>query len=310
MSYRRKASSVIQLSTFRQLQLMCNTEALSLPFQVHNAQALLEQLKAHHPSKYEQFIKNPTPQEFIPCRVICDSDGGSVTRGAQIFTLPLPRYFINPADALEDLIPRTFYHSSMARVVADPDVDRYMPRCGLTGLFFSAEEVVDNLQAAAAELNFRSPFWIRTDHPALGDYLTLKEDSDAICISLTADIISIEDVESFPTDLLHPKLKQAQISGKRIFSEDVPYGMNAFSGFVTRNPHIQSMPNRGVWLSYRQVLQYSLQVKKRADPCESPFVVAEVDQWELHNADQLTVPGRLALCHNVTGNAKRTSVFT
>ncbi|CBH15439.1 hypothetical protein, conserved [Trypanosoma brucei gambiense DAL972] len=309
MSYRRKVSSIIQLSTLRQLQLMCNAEAMSLPFQVHNAQALLEQLKVYHPAKYEQFSKNPTTQEFVPSRVISNADGGSVTKGAPIFTLPLPKHFINPTDSAEDIIPRTFYHSSVARVVADPDAECYLPRCGLTGLFFSREEVVDNLQAAAAELHFRSPFWIRTDHPALGDFLTLKDDSEAICISLTAAVISIEDVEPFPVDLLHPKLKQALALGKHAFSEQIPPGMNALSGFVTKNPFVQSLPNGGVWLSHKQVLQHSFQIKKKSSAGESPFVLAEIEQWELHNADQLSVPGRLALNHNAN-NSKRTSVFT
>ncbi|EAN89562.1 hypothetical protein, conserved [Trypanosoma cruzi] len=301
MAYRRKAPPVAQLSLFRQLQLMCNATSFGLSFQVHNAQKILDQLKINNATAYTHFTKNATRQDFFSSRVVTGSGSGAIIRDAPKFTLPLPNYFINPSEKAEDFVPRVFYHASMVKRAAELREQSYMPRCGLTGLFFSREEVVDNLQAAAAELGFKSPFWIRNDHPALGNFLELKDGSEAICLSLTAAITGMDSVESFCEDLWHPDLRRAVGSKGRAFGKDVPLGMNALSGFVTKNPFVQSLPNRGVWISQEQVLQNNLQLKKeKSASSNDPFVLVEVEQWEMHNADQLSVPGRLALHRSTT----------
>ncbi|RNF04434.1 uncharacterized protein Tco025E_08088 [Trypanosoma conorhini] len=311
MAYRRKSPPVAQLSLFRQLQLMCNATSLGLPFQVHNAQSLLDQLKINNAATYAQFTRNAARQDFFSRRVVGGSSDCALITDAPTFTLPLPKYFINPSDTAEDFVPRVFYHGSMVKRGAELRDESYLPRCGLTGLFFSREEVVDNLQAAAAELGFKSPFWIRNDHPALGNFLELKDGSEAICLSLTAAITSIDNVESFHEDLWHPVLRQAVGSKGPAFGDDVPLGMNAFSGFVTKNPFVQSLPNRGVWISQEQFLQNNLQLKRKA--CASPgnpFVLVEAEQWEMHNADQLSVPGRLALQRSVDKSSENVSAFS
>ncbi|RNF01452.1 hypothetical protein TraAM80_06993 [Trypanosoma rangeli] len=311
MAYRRKSSPAAQLSLFRQLQLMCNATSLGLPFQVHNAQSMLDQLKINNTATYAQFTKNATRQDFFPSRVVGGSSDSALITDAPTFTLPLPRYFVNPSETAEDFVPRVFYHSSMVKCAAKLRDGIYLPRCGLTGLFFSREEVVDNLQTAAAELGFKSPFWIRKDHPALGNFLELKDESDVICLSLTAAITSIDNVECFHEDLWHPNLRQAAGSRGPAFGSDVPLGMNAFSGFVTKNPFVQSLPNRGVWISQEQVLQNNLKLKKKASASSgNPFLLIEVEQWEMHNADQLSVPGRLALHRSAAKGSEGVSVFS
>ncbi|ORC84716.1 uncharacterized protein TM35_000421740 [Trypanosoma theileri] len=310
MAYRRKSPPAAQLGALRQLQLLCNVTAMGLPFQAHNAQVLLDQLKVHNTVTFQQFTKKPIREEFFSSRVVDDCKESALIKGAPEFTLPLPKHFIDPSENDENLVKRAFYHVSMIKKVGELQSDSYTPRCGLTGLFFSREEVVDNLQAAAKDMGFKSLFWIRSDHRALGNFLQLKEGSEAICLTLTAAVISVEDVEPFPEDLLHHSLRQSTESNRRVFGKGVPRGMNAFSGFVTKNPFVQNLPNRGVWISQEQFLQNNLQLKKKLTSCENPFVLVEIEQWEMHNADQLTVPGRLALHRPETEYPKSTSIFT
>ncbi|KEG10569.1 hypothetical protein DQ04_03551000 [Trypanosoma grayi] len=311
MVYRRKAPPAAQLSTLQQLQLLCNATAAGLSFQVYNAQALLSQFKIHNPTTFEQFTKNATRQEFFSSRLFDGSRDGALMTGAPAYALPLPKHFIDPTEAAESLVQRVFYHGSAVKSASELRGGSYFPRCGLTGSFFSREEVVDNLQAAAAELEFKSPFWIRSDHPALGDFLHLKDGSEAICLSLTAAVVSLEDVGPFDEELLHPLLRRACRPNGRIFEKDVPLGMNALSGFITKNPFVQQLPNRGVWLSQDQVLLNGLQLrKKKGASSDNPFVFVEVEQWEMHNADQLTVPGRLALHKPLSKDAESTCIFS
>ncbi|KAH9597362.1 hypothetical protein LSM04_000836 [Trypanosoma melophagium] len=310
MAYRRKSPPAAQLGTLRQLQLLCNVTAMGLPFQAHNAQVLLDQMKVHNSVTFKQFTKKATRQEFVSSRVVDDCKESVLVKGAPTFTLPLPKHFIDPTENDENMVQRVFYHVSMVKNVSELQSDSYAPRCGLTGLFFSREEVVDNLQAAAKDMGFKSLFWIKSDHKALGNFLQLKEGSDAICLTLTTAVISVEDVEPFPEDLLHHSLRQTTESNKRVFGKDVPRGINAFSGFVTKNTFVQNLPNRGVWISQEQFLQNNLQLKKKAASCENPFVVVEIEQWAMHNADQLTVPGRLALHRPEAEGPKSTSIFT
>ncbi|CCD19251.1 hypothetical protein TRVL_07434 [Trypanosoma vivax] len=309
MAFRRKSPSASQLSLHRQLQLICNCNAMSLPFQPHNAQSLIEQLKLHSPVAFEQFTKRATRQDFVPSWLVSSSGIGTIVKDAPIFTLPLPQHFLGSPDDTEDITPRKFYHSSMVEKNIDHEMRSYTPRCGLTGLFYSREEVIDNLQAAAAELQFKSPFWIRADHPELGNFLALKDGSDVICVGLTAAVVSVDDVESVPTKLLHPSLQRAVESHGFVFGEDVPLGMNALTGIVTENPFVQGLPNRGVWLSQSQVLQNNLVLRRDASR-SAPYQLVEVEQWELYNADQLLIPGRVALDNRTSKGLRSDSLFS
>ncbi|GET92532.1 hypothetical protein, conserved [Leishmania tarentolae] len=299
MSYRRKAPAAKTLTPRQQLGKLCNAYSGNLTFQSHNSMALLAQLHKHEKAYYDQFAKNATVQRFVPAWAVRTPQKGTTpTR----FTLPLPSHFINTGESADDFEPRAFFLEKA--VSADVGVGGKVPafpRCGRSGLFFSREEVVDNLQAAAADLNFSSPFWIHKDHPGLeSGYLQLKEGNEAIVISLTASVIGLGDVETVEVTKLHPSLHTAitgdvnSASGLSV-SDEIPLGVNALTGVVTKNPFICSLPNRGLWLSQDQLLHHNIKFSRRIKHAASAFTLVEIDQWELFNADQLQVPGRLGL---------------
>ncbi|KAG5491896.1 hypothetical protein GH5_00785 [Leishmania sp. Ghana 2012 LV757] len=299
MSYRRKAPAAKTLSPSRQLGRLCNAYCGDLVFQSHNAMALLTQLHKHDRGYYDQFAKNATVQRFIPAWAVDRSlKGDSPTR----FTLPLPSHFINTGESADNFEPRAFFLEK----ALPADISKYrkhplFPRCGRSGLFFAREEVVDNLQAAATDLSFTSPFWLQKNHPGLeSGYLQLKEGNEAIVISLTASIIGLGDVETVEAAKLHPSLRkamkgEANFTSDLTFSDEIPLGMNALTGAVTKNPFVCSLPNRGLWLSQDQMLHHNIKLSRRIKQAASAFTLVEIDQWELFNADQLQVPGRLGL---------------
>ncbi|KAG5492441.1 hypothetical protein JKF63_01019 [Porcisia hertigi] len=299
MSYRRKAPAAKTLTPSQQLGRLCNACCSNLVFQSHNAMALMAQLHKHDRAYYDQFAKSATLQRFVPAWAVrvsreCDAP----TR----FTLPLPSHFINTADSAKDFEPRAFYlEKALPKAMDVNGRAPVSPRCGLSGLFFAREEVVDNLQAAAADLNFSSPFWFRKNHPGLeSGYLQLKEGSESILISLTASVIGFGDVEAPEIDKLHPSLRKAisrdaSSAGGWKVSDEIPLGMNALTAAVTKNPFVCSLPNRGLWLSQDQLLHNNIKLSRHIKQVASAFTLVEVDQWELFNADQLQVPGRLGL---------------
>ncbi|KAG5466609.1 hypothetical protein LSCM1_00774 [Leishmania martiniquensis] len=299
MSYRRKAPAAKTLTPSQQLGRLRNALSGDLAFQSHNAMALLAQLKNHSRDYYDQFAKNATVQRFVPAWAVCRLlEVDAPTR----FTLPLPSHFINAGDSADEFEPRAFFLEK----ALPGDISKYrkppvFPRCGRSGLFFAREEVVDNLQAAAADLNFSSPFWLQKNHPGLeSGYLQLKNGNEAIVISLTASIIGLDDVETIETAKLHPPLRKA-IKGEvssvsdLTVSDEIPLGMNALTGAVTKNPFVCSLPHRGLWLSQDQLLHHNIKLSRRIKQAASAFTLVEIDQWELFNADQLQVPGRLGL---------------
>ncbi|CCW64781.1 unnamed protein product [Phytomonas sp. EM1] len=293
MSYRKKSVPAKELNLLQRLSKLQNTNANNAPFQAHNALALLRQMKLSQRATFDQFVKQATVLNFYAAHAVRDA----VKENSPFYTLPLPQYFISSDDSPNDFEPRKFYHSSSV-TISDKKAKSgvYLPRCGLTGLFFNREEVIDNLQAAASDLGFSSPFWIRSDHPALrSGFLTVKDDSEVICISLTAEITPVENVVPFSENLLHSSLR----NGAEFLrpSASIPRGMNSITGFVSRNPFICSLPHRGLWLSRDQLLQHgiSLRSSKDATSDDEAFTLVETEQWELYNADQLTVPGRLGL---------------
>lgn len=295
MSYRRKTLPANSLTTVQQLARLCNASAGGTPFQSHNAMFLISKMKQHYGTQYELFTKKATVQKFFPARSV----EGALMKDAVGISLPLPIHFINPEDSAENFEPRVFFHACCVDA-KERAISTYMPRCGQSGLFFAREEVIDNLQAAANDLGFQSPFWIRPSHPAfLSGYLSVKDDSEAICISLTSSVTSIDNVADFATELLHPSLHKGKSgSGCGRFyalSDDIPVGMNAITGFVSANPFFGRLPQRGLWISQEQLLQCSLSLKNGLSHLTDAFTLIETEQWELYNADQLTVPGRLAL---------------
>lgn len=306
MSYRRKAPAASVLKPAEQLGKLCNSFAGNLPFQSHNSVALLAQLYRYNKTEYDQFLKKATVQRFVPAwigkaAVGCDAN-------AVKYVLPLPKHFINEEDSATDFEPRSFFlknsdtkeTTATVSAAASSGTMCSYPRCGLTGLFFSREEVCDNLQAAAADMGFTSPFWIRSNHPGLvSEYLKVKSGSEVVLLSLTTSVISLNDVEPFTASALHSSLRHYACSGQTTAGlqadEAVPLGMNAMTGVVSQNPFLHRLPNRGLWLSQDQLLYHNLKVGRHLKQVSEALTLIEVDQWELFNADQLQVPGRLAL---------------
>lgn len=299
MSYRRKAPASKTLTPSQQLGKLCNACSGNLVFQSHNAMALLAQLHKHDRAYYDQFAKNATVQRFVPTWAVGTlQEGGTPTR----FTLPLPSHFINTGESADDFEPRAFFlEKALPADIGIGGKVPAFPRCGRSGLFFAREEVVDNLQAAAADLKFSSPFWLHKDHPGLeSGYLQLKEGNEAIVISLTASIIGFGDVETVEAAKLHPSLRKAirsDVNSANGFSvsDEIPLGMNALTGAVTKNPFVCGLPNRGLWLSQDQLLHHNIRLSRHMKQAARAFTLVEIDQWELFNADQLQVPGRLNL---------------
>ncbi|EPY38357.1 hypothetical protein AGDE_05572 [Angomonas deanei] len=194
-------------------------------------------MKKHDEECFASFEKRAAVQNFIPSWIIKDGD---LKKNASVYTLPLPKHYIDPSDSDEVLEHRKFYHESALKDSKSPPQTKYHPRCGLTGLFFSREEVVDNLQAAAYNLNFTSPFWIHSSHPSLeSKYLKVKGGSESICIGLTSSVISVEDIEPFDHSLLHHTLHSKSLASA---AKDAPAGMNAISGYVSENPFLKRSP--------------------------------------------------------------------
>lgn len=306
MSYRKKAPPTNTLSLTQQLSKVVNRVAGGIPFQSHNAILLLSRMKETDKRHFEEFQKRAAVQDFIPSWAVKKE---SVSDDTFVYSLPLADHFIDPSDSKESFLPRTFYHQSSLDKT-DYKLSTSVPRCGFTGLFFAREEVVDNLQAAGKDLGYASPFWIRANHPALkSGFLKMKDGGDSICISLTSNVISIENVEAFDSNLLHPSLRPKSKSTTFYeVSKSTPLGMNAITGFQSPNPFFQKLPQRGLWLSHEQVLQYGFKVPATA---KKTFSLVEVDQWEMLNADQLAVPGRLGLRKCIEGepSANKNSVF-
>ncbi|KPA85860.1 hypothetical protein ABB37_00186 [Leptomonas pyrrhocoris] len=299
MSFRRRAPAAKTLSPAQQLGKLCSSFAGNSAFQSHNAMSLLAQLHKNNKTQYDQFVKNATVQHFIPKWAI-ELSGEAVT--ATKYNLPLPSHFISPEDTTDDFEPRIFYlEKDVAEVLDNSTKKPNHPRCGHSGLFFAREEVVDNLQAASAELGFSSPFWIHKDHPGLkSGYLQMKDGSESIVISLSASVIGLGDVEAIEEHKLHPSLRgilsrTTSSAGELAIPESVPLGMNALTGAFTRNPFVCKLPNRGLWLSQDQLLHHNIKLSRRIKQAAGAFSLVEIDQWELFNADQLQVPGRLGL---------------
>ncbi|CCW68800.1 unnamed protein product [Phytomonas sp. Hart1] len=307
MSYRKKTVSAKELNPLQKLYKLNNANADGVPFQTHNALALLKQMKQYQRTIFDQFNKQTTVQGFYPFHAV----GNAISENATLYTLPLPQYFIDPDTSPNDFEPRKFYHSSSITNLGKKGKSVvHLPRCGLTGLFFNREEVIDNLQAAASDLSFSSPFWIRRDHPGLrSGFLSVKDGSDAICISLTSEITTVENVKPFGVNLLHSSLRNDTEFSKPSIS--IPEGMNAITGFVSTNPYLQSLPRRGLWLSREQLLQHGIILKSAKDAIsdDKAFTLVEIEQWELYNADQLTVPGRLGLRQSVPHDETVRSLF-
>lgn len=312
MSFRRRASATKTLLPAQQLGKLCNGVAGNAAFQSHNAISLLAQLYKNDRAQYDQFLKNATAQRFIPKWAV---DSAVEQASVKKYTLPLPTHFIDPKDTADNFEPRVFYlEKDVADQLGTSRTKLNLPRCGLSGLFFAREEVVDNLLAASAELGFTSPFWIRHDHPGLkSGFLQVKDGSESIVISLLASIIGLGDVENFAEQKLHPSLRgtllRASTPGAALSVPDtIPCGMNALTGTVTRSPFVCRLPNRGLWVSQDQLLQHNIKLSRCIKQAGSAFSLVEIEQWELFNADQLQVPGRLGLRRSL-GSSPQHSVF-
>lgn len=297
MSYRRKCAKGKDLQLVQKLGKFCNGALGSMPFEPHFAAALLSSLN-QHPNLSQNFSQSASLQKVIPSRFVTKSD---VLDGAASMKLPLPKYFIDPSECAADFEPREFFHVDEIKGKKD-FCCKTLPRCGMTGLFFSREEVVDALDAASGDLGFSSPFWIKEDYEHLrSGYLQLKDGSDAVVVSLTASVCGFEKFQSLLHSSLHPSLRKyvnfkSQLDTKLI-DANVPKGMNALTGFISKNPFIHSLPHRGLWISFSQLLHLSnSEILSDSEALsDDTFTLVEVDQLCLYNASQLTVPGRLAL---------------
>eukprot|EP00796_Vickermania_ingenoplastis_P004177 gene4177-3016_t len=305
MAYRRKSPRAQDLPFAQQLHKFCNAGVGCVSFEPHYAKHLMTHLQES--KSLQNFSVAASLQKMVPARLITKKE---VKEGVTPIELPLPKYFIDSSESPDDFEPRAFYH--MQDLVTEKEFDKTcFPRCGMSGLFFCREEIMDNLAAAAQDLHFSSPFWIKEDYePLRSGYLSLKDDSDAIVVSITSSVAGSDLVQRIAAPLLHPLLRKyvspQSVLNVKAIGDDVPLGMNAISGFVSRNPHIQALPNRGLWVSYDQLLH--MEEDKEMDKYTDTFLLVEVDQWSLYNADQLTVPGRLGLKRKPA--TKANSIFT
>lgn len=294
MSYRRKAPAASAVPVVQKLRQLGNSSIGGIPFQYHNSVALLEQMKLRQPNVFAKFSAGAQQQCFFAARGVSPEQ---LKESAVEYVLPLPTYFVDPNDSADSFEPRRFFHSSALLHPEKVTCSGYTPRCGLTGLFFSREEVVDNLQAAANDFGFTSPFWIQPSHPGVtSGFLKVRAGSEAVCIGITSNVVSITEVESLNAEHLHSSLRVGKAGGRALTVPDsIPHGMNAFTGFVSENPFFRALPHRGLWVSQSQILERGLKLSKRAESPNGGYCLVEVDQWELFNADQLVVPGRLGL---------------
>lgn len=208
------------------------------------------------------------------------------------------------------LISRALFHSSH---LVDPlavasEVKR--ARCGHSGLFFIDEELCDALLDFSKVWNIKGGFWINRAHPCLMDeYLQLRPNAPYIEVSATVWVVDAEHVK-----LLDPELVAAADK-----SRDAPPGVNALAPQLRVSdesslkwhvvPHgsvdtvdVRNPPAR--WLALEQVSKLESQGRARVDPAAVSGVL-ELERRKLHNADQLVVPGRLALIRE-----KETGPFT
>jgi hypothetical protein len=175
-------------------------------------------------------------------------------------------------------------------------------RCGLTGKFFSREEVVDTLLHEAALRQYKNPFWIAPDHPRLkSGYIELKPEAKATLVPVNALVFPARRIResAAQSDLLHPDWLNADVSRGR--------GMNAFTGAVSENPALLKGDFADGWATLDQLTTAGVQIA-----CDTPStkliggftydtagldggIFATVQEFALYNADQLEKPGRLGL---------------
>lgn len=200
------------------------------------------------------------------------------------------------------------------------------PRCGLTGRFFRREELVDNLIQAAQYFKFVNPFWVRDTHPQLNKYLELKTGSCPISISLSVAVVPVQCLERVPAHLIAPSLALSGAGGptttnplhrfgidadkvQSLTNKGALGGVNGLTGQLLSSPLFRGpagSPGHRVrqnshfakslpcFLSMDQVERNGLQLRSDVR-VEEAYVVVEEDVWIFYNAEQLMVPGRLAL---------------
>ena len=223
--------------------------------------------------------------------------GLKVKSGASAIDLKLPSVGFDGNPMPSDILPRQFYLSSdldgadfTAAALSSAETPLKTPRCGLTGLFFTREDVVDNLMLASLEMKFGSPFWIRDNHPELGRFLELRQNSSGIQLAITAAVVPLDKIQTFPQNLMHSS----------VVSKSAPRGANALTGVVPPNRWFTEN-GPATWISLDQMTRHGLRLKSAANLIEAATLV-EVDRWVLFNSDQLVVPGRLSLNRAVKGD--------
>lgn len=291
MAYRRRGPKGHDLQLAQKLSKFCNASAGCIPFEPHFAATFLNNFN-EHPDLFKKFSQSATIQKIVPSRMIKESD---LVDSAVSVKLPLPKYLIDPTESPDDFVPREFFYHDELKTKKDFQ-HKTLPRCGMTGLFLSREEVVDALMAASEDLGFSSPFWIKEDYqPLQSGFISLKDGSDAVVVSLTASVAGVEKLQLIDPMSLHYSLRKAVTAKSKLdfkhIDAGIPKGMNAVTGYVSRNPFIQSLPCRGLWISFGQLLYLTCS----AVLLDHTFTLVEIDQLCLYNADQLTVPGRLGL---------------
>ena len=359
--FRRKQGNVTALTDSARFNNFINARCL-IPFAAHDVLALRQFLSVVDPDravKQREATTQLAPSVYFCSTEFALHNRGTVIQEVHSTStgvaLPLPDVMLNGCKGIEVLEPRRMFLTTMfvddaaaalpplldEKIKEAPKVDdggllkkksdapftvvsapiKY-PRDGLHGLYFRREEVVDNLLVAAEEMKLNSPFWIRSNHPQLGKFLLLKQNSDQVVVSLTSTVFSIEDIEAVPPPLLHWSIQSSATSLSNASHQynlsNTIRGMNALTGVVSQNPYImEQLKGNGVWVSLDQIVAHNLQLKRRdtmgatkrgLDPSISRLFDAEfaacviemgklveLEQWELYNGDSLQVPGRLAL---------------
>ena len=173
-----------------------------------------------------------------------------------------------------------------------------LPRCGVSGQYFSDEEVAEALLTHAIQNAFSSSFWIRPDHPDIQrGFLELKPGSVPVTVSTIA--------------VVYPASRLAVPPASR--SATAAPNENALSGFVSHNPIFEQQAelksSSSGWVTLDQCVRHSLMLKPAAAGSSSDGkqdetkarwsldggLFIEIERFQLHNASELVTPGRLAL---------------
>mmetsp|Transcript_56640 Transcript_56640/g.64922 ORF Transcript_56640/g.64922 Transcript_56640/m.64922 type:complete len:399 (-) Transcript_56640:61-1257(-) len=262
------AASTMPLNSrlLHHIQGYINLQANGLAFEMHDAVELAVATAERGWNPAQLSVGSPKQHFFCSAAFAKEVLSASVADFQVPTPLSIPKYLLDPLSA-DDMVPRSFLHHSQLLCIkpfedlvrpggeGSPvvktkfgDKPRFpAPRCGLTGLFYSREDVVDNLIQASIALQFNSQFWIPQDHPQLGNFLKLKEGAAPIALPLFARVAPIDVVKVVPQPLVYEPLKVVSSSTFHTANKartspyqnaNVQTGVNIFTGKPSVNRYL------------------------------------------------------------------------